>query len=129
MTNTLNLVAANLDGSELCTCANCGNVYEARELNEIRDPSQRMMPGEPTPAGECPAEDCGAFCFLESDADDVAEAQHIAARAMRTALEAISNIDANGNSEPDHMADALYRIDTFAKDAIAKAEAAGIKAR
>jgi hypothetical protein len=42
-------------------CQNCQ--WEGREnwMNPIKDLHQRVAPGEPMPAGECPK--CGALCY------------------------------------------------------------------
>ncbi len=44
-------------------CGNCGKVWDAEELTrvfpDIPDLAERIAPGEPVPAGECP--DCGAL--------------------------------------------------------------------
>lgn len=45
-------------------CDNCGQVYKVVDLAGIRDPGQRMGAGNEVPAGECPASDCGALCYL-----------------------------------------------------------------
>ncbi len=41
-------------------CQNCGRAWESSLLNHIRDLAQRVSPGEPMPAGQCPI--CGALC-------------------------------------------------------------------
>lgn len=41
-------------------CQNCGIRLDEDELNPVKDISERVAPGEPIPAGECP--DCGALC-------------------------------------------------------------------
>lgn len=44
-------------------CNNCGEVYpETADLAPISDLTERVMPGEPMPLGECPA--CGALVSL-----------------------------------------------------------------
>jgi hypothetical protein len=43
-------------------CANCGKRWREDQLNEVRDLSMRVGPGELMPAGECPDKDCGAVC-------------------------------------------------------------------
>ena len=44
-------------------CGNCGKVWDEEELTrvfpDIPDLTERIAPGEPVPAGECP--DCGAL--------------------------------------------------------------------
>lgn len=58
-------------------CNNCewkGDFNEmSKPLGEMPDLSERLEPGEETPAGECP--ECGAFCYLENPADYTAAAQ------------------------------------------------------
>lgn len=41
-------------------CQNCSNSFAENELREIRNITERVMPGEIMPAGECPS--CGALC-------------------------------------------------------------------
>lgn len=43
-------------------CQNCEWTGEADELLDIADFGQRVSPGEPCPAGECP--ECGALAHL-----------------------------------------------------------------
>ncbi len=46
-------------------CQNCPKRWKMGELiNPIPDLEQRVAPGEPMPAGECPDEDCGAVCHV-----------------------------------------------------------------
>ena len=44
-------------------CGNCGKVWDEEELTrvfpDIPDLAERIAPGEPVPAGECP--ECGAL--------------------------------------------------------------------
>lgn len=45
-------------------CQNCTFTTTDRDqLRTVADISQRVEPGEPMPAGECP--ECGALCHLE----------------------------------------------------------------
>ena len=41
-------------------CQNCANGFAENKLREIREISERVMPGEIMPASECPS--CGALC-------------------------------------------------------------------
>lgn len=46
-------------------CQNCSKRWKMGELiNPIPDLEERVAPGEPMPAGECPDEDCGAVCHV-----------------------------------------------------------------
>ena len=45
-------------------CDSCGTIWDEDELATIHHPCERTSPGEITPAGECPDEECGALCFL-----------------------------------------------------------------
>jgi hypothetical protein len=54
---------------DLFECQNCGAVWPEHELLEVKDVLERVAPGEPMPAGECPK--CGAVCHphvLDQDA-------------------------------------------------------------
>lgn len=53
----------------LYRCANCGKVHNEQTLVlEIKDLTERILPGVVMPEGECP--DCGAFCYpIEKDPD------------------------------------------------------------
>jgi len=122
------------DPDALCQCANCDTVYKMSELAPIRDFALRASPGETTPAGECPDEDCGAFCYLQADeeadtnsarasADAAWQAKQMdAARAMLAALQLADH----RLSEEDYPADAGTRQEIRA--AITLAKAAGITA-
>lgn len=48
-------------------CDNCDWTGEFTQLNEIKDPHERMDPGCPIPAGECPK--CGALAYLTESPD------------------------------------------------------------
>lgn len=41
-------------------CQNCEAKWTEDQLKEIKDIEQRVSPGEPMPAGECPT--CGSLC-------------------------------------------------------------------
>jgi len=41
-------------------CQNCQEQWDADDLEPLKDVEERVAPGEPMPAGECP--DCGAVC-------------------------------------------------------------------
>ena len=50
----------------LYECQNCGKAFpEAKLVTPIPDLEQRVMPGEPMPAGECP--ECGALCHEQEN--------------------------------------------------------------
>jgi hypothetical protein len=43
-------------------CQGCSKCWPEDLLDELRDPLERVLPGDEMPAGECP--DCGAACLL-----------------------------------------------------------------
>lgn len=45
---------------DMAECADCRRRWKIEELQETRDIWERVAPGEPMPAGDCP--DCGALC-------------------------------------------------------------------
>lgn len=47
------------------TCQGCGDSFSEAELLPIKKLSERVAPGEPMPAVECPG--CGALCHEEAD--------------------------------------------------------------
>ena len=49
-------------------CQDCLKVWDDEDLDEIKDLSMRVMPGEPMPSGECP--DDGALCQSKEEVDD-----------------------------------------------------------
>jgi hypothetical protein len=54
-------VPGNTDAETVYECQDCGKRWLLDELKlDIPDIQQRVAPGEPMPAGECP--DCGALC-------------------------------------------------------------------
>ena len=60
-------------------CQNCQQLWTADQLKDVQDYHERVEPGEPEPAGECPA--CGCVCHenggseQDPDAPDEAPAQ------------------------------------------------------
>jgi hypothetical protein len=64
----------DVEGEGVAECADCGGRCGESDLQRIRHLTERVLPGEPMPAGECP--DCGALCHLVvatgsgSDGDD-----------------------------------------------------------
>jgi hypothetical protein len=49
------------DDGAVYQCGNCGEFWKEAELvTPIQDIHERVAPGEPMPAGECPT--CGACC-------------------------------------------------------------------
>lgn len=52
--------------SQLYRCSNCNFVsFNLEGLPPIKDLLQRVAPGEPMPAGECPT--CGALVHIDED--------------------------------------------------------------
>ncbi len=47
---------------QMAECQNCARVFFVTELKPAKDLLQRVEPGEPMPAGDCP--ECGALCQL-----------------------------------------------------------------
>jgi hypothetical protein len=45
---------------ELNECWNCGSVWLTEQLKPVADLFERVLPGAPMPAGECPT--CGCLC-------------------------------------------------------------------
>jgi hypothetical protein len=62
---------ADIDGTEgggdepalRCHCQNCDWTGTTDELDDIQHCAERVSPGEPFPAGECP--DCGALAQID----------------------------------------------------------------
>jgi hypothetical protein len=50
---------------ESATCDGCNATWDVDDLPAVTDLAQRVAPGEPMPAGECPA--CGAVCHIDED--------------------------------------------------------------
>lgn len=46
-------------------CQNCSRSWLEEQLEEVKDLSMRVAPGEPMPSGECPA--CGAVCHPKKE--------------------------------------------------------------
>ena len=61
------------DGAQ-CVCGNCGWQGGENALNPIKHFGQRVAPGEPCPAGECP--DCGALAHLQTDPSPIPKTAH-----------------------------------------------------
>lgn len=57
----------NGDASKPTICGNCGWQGPASECDDISDYGERVYPGEPAPAGQCP--DCQALCHLQEPQD------------------------------------------------------------
>ena len=47
--------------NSLWSCSNCGQTSTYEELDDIEECI--LTPGDPSPAGRCPNEDCGALCY------------------------------------------------------------------
>lgn len=54
-------------GAGVAECQDCGGRWGENDLHAVRHLTERVLPGEPMPAGECP--DCGAVCHLIDSAD------------------------------------------------------------
>lgn len=60
--------------SERYECQNCGRRWGLEELNPVEDVLERVAPGEPMPAGECPGNSCvGAVCHKAEMPSDLEE--------------------------------------------------------
>ena len=59
------LAAPGLAPQTRYACWNCAWTGVESELEDLRHAEQRVAPGEPYPAGECP--ECGACCHEETD--------------------------------------------------------------
>jgi hypothetical protein len=77
LAGALGALKAQLSASDAddpwCECADCGTRTRESKLKEIRDFSQRVMPGEECPAGECP--ECGALAHVSDDQSDEVPAE------------------------------------------------------
>lgn len=47
----------------MCECDNCGKRWREDKLNAPRDLWERLTPGCPVPAGECPS--CGCLAYVD----------------------------------------------------------------
>lgn len=45
----------------VCVCSNCDWEGPPAEVEDLKDPNQRLYPGETVPAGECPECDCAVY--------------------------------------------------------------------
>lgn len=52
--------------ARISRCEDCRDLIPDAEVLPARDLSQRVVPGEPMPSGECPA--CGALCHPAKEA-------------------------------------------------------------
>ena len=80
-------------------CDNCGAVWKAERLNEIKDYSQRVAGGEIAPSGECPS--CGALCHPQEEPLSP-ELEAIASEAVEQYGGDDINIDA---TRPEHFSE------------------------
>lgn len=48
----------------LYRCDNCGETHDLDAMNPIKRVFERVAPGEPVPAGECPS--CGCLCHRKA---------------------------------------------------------------
>jgi hypothetical protein len=49
-----------LPGEGQSECQDCGTRWDEADLRAVRHLTERVLPGEPMPSGECP--ECGALC-------------------------------------------------------------------
>lgn len=54
--------------STLCVCGNCDWTGGAEDLEGIVDAQERLTPGSPVPAGQCPR--CGALAYIAEEPED-----------------------------------------------------------
>lgn len=54
----------HIDCNLAAVCGNCDWTGRVKQLKTIKDPDERLDPGDEIPAGECP--DCGALAYLGS---------------------------------------------------------------
>ncbi len=52
---------ATLAKLDLCRCADCGAICPADDLDAVQNLSQRLVPGDDVPDGQCP--ECGALSY------------------------------------------------------------------
>jgi len=57
----------DVQGEGVAECQDCGGRWGENDLHVVRHLTERVLPGETMPAGECP--DCGAVCHLIDVAD------------------------------------------------------------
>lgn len=115
-------------------CQNCD--FETQAVNELNEPTdlwERVSPGEPTPAGECP--ECGALCHGEDREvsaevrakfwtdDHVCEAEFDARPFLMQAsddeLLAIIEIDYRGDYATDAIAEFMGTLDAGVAEGMA----------
>ncbi len=105
--------------AETHECQNCGWRGAEERLEPIEDIFQRVDPGEPMPAGECP--ECGALCH---EIDEATPPKAVTADALYGVLNAVRVILHLTKSKTECMAqlDALLpRMDEVLKAAEAEA--------
>jgi hypothetical protein len=76
----------------LYECQNCGARWSEDQLNILEDTHERVAPGEPMPAGECP--ECCAVCHEVEEADDQTVGQQLNAKYQQ-AMSLLLEISAN----------------------------------
>lgn len=68
MHNTINANKPDIiDGKHIAACQNCDWRGPRADLNPIQHIHQRVAPGEPMPAGECPR--CGCLAHIKRSPD------------------------------------------------------------
>jgi hypothetical protein len=117
----MNRPQPNTTEDELYECQNCSEQWTESELLDIKDFDQRVAPGEPTPAGECP--DCGCLCQPVGDDDEIEIT--VTAQQRATLVAALRFYQMNGQGDPDHRRDEIHELAT-ADDAVISLDAAGI---
>lgn len=62
------VIEAVSDGAGECICEDCGQITTAVDLIPLGgEDLEAMAPGGEVPAGRCPNESCGAFCYLNAE--------------------------------------------------------------
>jgi hypothetical protein len=89
----MNLYPQHYDDAAPTTCGDCGHKATARELDPIKDPSDRLSSGDPLPAGECLR--CGSLAYVGNHMRDD--------RLQKFALDVLALLEGDEDWSPSTM--------------------------
>jgi hypothetical protein len=93
-------------GDTMCKCSDCGWINRFADLKEIGDCC--LTPGNPSPAGRCPAPQCNSLAYIVKREEETATEDEIARARERYALGSDDNIEIDSNAKVSRGDDGCF---------------------